>query len=96
MSIARRSLIQAAAAVAAAPAVAQPAPAAPPGKAPDGPPPPPVTRILARYAATAPVEQVPPAVRKEATRTLVNWVGCAVGGARQPAPSRAAAALAPF
>jgi 2-methylcitrate dehydratase PrpD len=96
MSIARRGLIQAAAAVAAVPAAAQQTPAAPPGKAPDGPPPPPVTRILARYAATAPVEQVPLAVRKEATRTLVNWVGCAVGGSRQPAPSRAAAALAPF
>ncbi|WP_077035746.1 MmgE/PrpD family protein [Pelomonas sp. KK5] len=64
--------------------------------APKEAPPEPVTRLVARYAATAPIEQIPPAVRKEATRTLLNWVGCAVGGARQEAPSRAVAALAPF
>jgi len=70
--------------------------AAPPGAAPKGPLPPPVTRIVARYAATAPVEQVPDAVRKEAARTLLNWVGCAVGGSRQGAPDHAVAALRPF
>jgi 2-methylcitrate dehydratase PrpD len=56
----------------------------------------PVTHIVARYAATAPVDQVPDAVRKEASRTLLNWVGCAVGGSRQDAPSRAVAAVKPF
>ena len=90
----------AAAGLAAGPALAQAAgnstPAAPPGAAPKGPPPVPVTHILARYAATAPVEEVPDAVRKEATRTLLNWVGCAVGGSQQGAPGRAVAALAPF
>ncbi len=84
--------------VAAQAAAAQPAtpPAAPPGAAPKGPPPVPVTRILARYVATAPIEQVPAPVRKEAARTLLNWVGCAVGGSQQGAPTHAAAALAPF
>jgi 2-methylcitrate dehydratase PrpD len=79
---------------------AKPAPppgvAPPPGAAPKGPPPVPVTHILARYAATAPVEQIPAPVRKEATRTLLNWVGCAVGGSQQGAPSHAVAALKPF
>ena len=74
---------------------AQP-PAAPPGAAPKGPPPVPVTHILARYAATAPAEQIPAPVRKEAARTLLNWVGCAVGGSQQRAPSAAVAALLPF
>ena len=73
-----------------------PAPSAPPGAAPKGPPPPPVTHIVARYAATAPISQIPLAVRKEATRTLLNWVGVAVGGSQQGAPSHAVAALKPF
>ena len=64
--------------------------------APKGPAAVPVTHILARYAATATVDQIPPAVRKEATRTLLNWAGCAVGGSQQDAPTHAVAALKPF
>ena len=64
--------------------------------APKGPAASPVTHILARYAATATVDQIPAAVRKEATRTLLNWVGCAVGGSQQNAPTHAVAALKPF
>ena len=78
----------------AAPAQAQ-APAAPPAGAPAGPPPQ-VTRILARYAATAKVEQIPEPVRREAARTLFNWVGSAVGGSQQEASVHALAAVAPF
>ncbi len=108
ISIERRNLLRTTAtavagitaAATAGPAAAQgasPQPAAaPPGAAPKGPPPPPVTRIVARYAATAPIEQVPAAVRKEASRTLLNWVGCAVGGSGQGAPNHAVAALKPF
>ena len=66
------------------------------GAAPKGPPAVPVTHILARYAATAGVEQIPPQVRREASRTLLNWVGCAVGGSQQDAPTHAVAALKPF
>ena len=77
-------------------AAADDKPALPPGAAPKGPPPEPVTRIVARYAATAPVEQLPANVRKEATRTLLNWAGCAVGGSREGAPSHAVAALKAF
>ena len=70
--------------------------APPPGAAPKGPPAEPVTRLIARYAATAPASQVPASVRHEAARTLLNWVGVAVGGSRQGAPNHALAALKPF
>ena len=110
-SIERRTLLRSSATAAAALAAAamptggtiaaeratdMPATPPPPGAAPKGPPAEPVTRIIARYAATAPVEQVPPAVRREAVRTLLNWAGVAVGGSRQGAPSHAVAALLPF
>ena len=57
---------------------------------------PPITHIVARYAATAPASEIPPNVKKEAARTLLNWVGVAVGGSRQGAPDHAVAALKPF
>ena len=106
VSIERRNLLRTAATAAAATAAGAPAPvqaqgnnptvAAPPGAAPKGPAPVPVTRIIANYAATATIDQVPDTVRKEASRTLLNWVGCAVGGSQQGAPTRAVAALKPF
>ena len=98
----RRNLLRASAAAAALAAEPVQAQTAPPLVAPSvfAPGPaaaaPPVTRILARYAATAPIAQIPGPVRKEATRTLLNWVGCAVGGSQQDAPTHAVAALAPF
>jgi 2-methylcitrate dehydratase PrpD len=55
-----------------------------------------VTRILARYVASAKPDDIPASVRKEAARTLLNWTGCAIGGSRQPAVANALAALAPF
>src|SRR5947209_10438878 len=55
-----------------------------------------VTRTLARYIVSARLSDIPTPVRKEARRTLLNWLGCAIGGSRQPAVQRAIAALAPF
>lgn len=55
-----------------------------------------VTRILAEYVVSARLSHVPDAVKKEATRTMLNWVGCAIGGSRQPAVENALAALTPF
>jgi len=55
-----------------------------------------VTGILAAYVAGASPEALPDAVRKEAARTFLNWVGCAVGGARHETVDIALAALAPF
>ena len=55
-----------------------------------------VTRALARYVVEAHYADVPPAVRKEARRTLLNWMGCAVGGSRHETLDAAIGALAPF
>ncbi|MGA2960594.1 MAG: MmgE/PrpD family protein [Candidatus Korobacteraceae bacterium] len=55
-----------------------------------------VTGILAAYVAGAVPEALPEAVRKEAARTFLNWVGCAVGGARHETVDIALAALTPF
>jgi len=54
------------------------------------------TRTLARYVAGATLEAVPPPVRHEAIRSILNWVGCGVGGCRHEAIERALAALKPF
>lgn len=69
-----------------------------PNAPPQAPPqtPPPVTRILARYLVEAKFADLPANVRKEGTRTLLNWVGCAVGGSRHETIDKAVAALAPF
>ncbi len=53
-------------------------------------------RALARYAITATHTEIPSAAQHEAKRSLLNWVGCAVGGSRHPAVDKALAALAPF
>ncbi len=55
-----------------------------------------VTRRLARYVVGARLEDVPAAVRKEAARTLLNWVGCAVGGSRHETVEIAISALSAF
>jgi 2-methylcitrate dehydratase PrpD len=55
-----------------------------------------VTRELARYVVQARYEDLPAAVRKEGLRTLVNWVGVAVGGSHHETIDKAVAALAPF
>lgn len=55
-----------------------------------------VTGILAEYVARATPEQLPQNVRKEAARTFLNWLGCAVGGCRHEAVDAALAALLPF
>jgi 2-methylcitrate dehydratase PrpD len=95
----RRSFLRAGAAAsiagAVAPALAMPAAAddkAPaPAAAAQG-----VTRTLARYIVGARYEGLPANVRKEGTRTLLNWMGVAVGGSHHETVDRAVAALAPF
>jgi len=54
------------------------------------------TRALARFVARSRTEDVPSAARHEATRSLVNFLGCALGGSRHEAVSIALATLAPF
>jgi 2-methylcitrate dehydratase PrpD len=55
-----------------------------------------VTRSIARYVVSGKYQDLPVRVRKEAQRTLLNWVGCAVGGSHHETIDAAIAALAPF
>jgi 2-methylcitrate dehydratase PrpD len=55
-----------------------------------------VTGRLAKYVVSAKYEDLPAGVRKEAQRTLLNWMGCAVGGSRHETLDLALAALGPF
>jgi hypothetical protein len=59
-------------------------------------PPPHVTQILANYIVTAKYDELPANVRKEGVRTLLNWVGVAIGGSHHQTVDIAASALAPF
>src|ERR1700760_4273801 len=95
----RRTFIQAAAALpmtaAAGTAFAQapsPGAAAKPALAPAKD----VTRQLAHYIVTAQYDDLPANVRKEGVRTLMNWVGVAIGGSHHQTVDIAVAALAPF
>ena len=55
-----------------------------------------ITRKLARFVVDSRSDDIPDAARREATRSLVNWLGCALGGSGHDAVSRALAALQPF
>jgi len=55
-----------------------------------------VTRILAGYLVNSRWEDVPERVRHEASRALLNWLGCAVGSCRHETVERALAAVQPF
>ena len=96
----RRTLLQAAAALplatagsAMALADAAPAPTAAPAKPAPAKG---VTRALAHYLVTAGYDDLPADVRKEGVRTLLNWVGVAIGGSRHQTVDIAVATLAPF
>jgi 2-methylcitrate dehydratase PrpD len=66
------------------------------GSPPAPTPSPMVTKTLARYLVTANYEDLPEKVRKEGVRTLLNWLGVAVGGSRHETINIAIDALAPF
>ncbi|AYN96763.1 MmgE/PrpD family protein [Pseudomonas sp. LTJR-52] len=55
-----------------------------------------VTHTLAQYIVNARYEDLPEQVRKEGVRTLLNWVGVAVGGSHHETVECAIAALSPF
>jgi 2-methylcitrate dehydratase PrpD len=54
------------------------------------------THLLARYLVNARYEDLPAAVRHEAARALLNFLGCAIGSAREETVARALAAVQPF
>ena len=55
-----------------------------------------VTRTLARWLVNADAHDVPAQTRHEGVRSIVNWLGCAVGAAQHEAVEAALAALLPF
>jgi 2-methylcitrate dehydratase PrpD len=55
-----------------------------------------VTRTLARHIVSIKPSDLPTSVRKEAARTLLNWVGCTLGGSRHETVGIAIAAMSPF
>jgi 2-methylcitrate dehydratase PrpD len=55
-----------------------------------------VTETLACFAAGFDLSSAPGEVRHQAVRSLVNWAGCALGGAAHPAVARAWQAFQPF
>ena len=55
-----------------------------------------VTKTLASYIVSARYEDLPENVRKEGRRTLLNWVGVAVGGSHHETIDVAVDALRPF
>lgn len=55
-----------------------------------------VTRALAEWIVDCDLEKIPAEVQREGVRTFVNWLGCAVGGARHETVDRALAAVTPF
>ena len=55
-----------------------------------------VTQTLAQFVTHHKSSDVPQKVRHEAARSILNWLGCAIGGSRHDTIERALAALAPF
>jgi 2-methylcitrate dehydratase PrpD len=54
------------------------------------------TRELAEYLVSSRLDDVPDDVRHEARRAIVNYLGCALGGSREPAVDTAIFALGPY
>jgi 2-methylcitrate dehydratase PrpD len=55
-----------------------------------------VTKTLARFVVDSRYADIPEAVRHEAVRSFLNWLGCALGGCRHETIDLALAALRPF
>jgi hypothetical protein len=55
-----------------------------------------VTNRLAQFVAGSQWETIPPEVRREGVRGLLNFVGCALGGAQDKAMDIAVKVLTPF
>jgi 2-methylcitrate dehydratase PrpD len=55
-----------------------------------------ITGTLARRLIASRYDDIPPAVRHEAARALLNWLGCAIGSARHETVACALAAVKPF
>ena len=54
------------------------------------------TKALATYLVNSRLEDIPEDVRHESRRALLNYIGCAVGGSREPAVETALERLQPY
>lgn len=64
-------------------------------RSPDMPETPPVTRLLADFVAASRWDDIPAPVRHDGVRTLLNSIGCALGGANDEAVGLMVRALSP-
>jgi 2-methylcitrate dehydratase PrpD len=55
-----------------------------------------VTRKLARWIVSQPAASIPAPVKREGTRTVINWLGCAIGGSTHETVDRALDAIELF
>ena len=55
-----------------------------------------VTRTIADWTVHSRLADIPPAVRAEAVRSIVNWIGVTIGGSQESAVRVAAEALSPY
>jgi 2-methylcitrate dehydratase PrpD len=55
-----------------------------------------VTQVLANFVVSSKADDIPEHVYTEATRSFLNWAGCAVGGSIHPTLDRTLAAIRPF
>lgn len=55
-----------------------------------------VTRTLANWLVGFKPQELPPAVKKEAVRSILNWIGVAVGGSKQDAVIVGLKTLSPY
>ena len=55
-----------------------------------------VTRALARFVIEHQSSRIPDQIRHEAARSILNWLGCAIGASRHETVQSALSALKPF
>ena len=55
-----------------------------------------ITRTLARFVVESRYEDIPQPIRHEASRALLNWLGCAIGSSHHETIECMLAALTPF
>src|SRR6187399_318849 len=55
-----------------------------------------VTRTLASYLTASRIDDIPEDIRHESRRSLLNYIGCAVGGSREPSVEILLTALQPY
>jgi len=55
-----------------------------------------VTRTLASYLTASRIDDIPEDIRHESRRSLLNYIGCAVGGSREPSVEILLSTLQPY